>query len=298
MSVPLVSNCLQTMSVGLLLLFTTGWGHADELVDFDRDIRPILSDNCFQCHGPDKENRDAELRLDRKENAFGIHNGVARIVPGTPGESELFRRVSATDPEIRMPPKDSGRILTDQQIHLIRDWIAQGAEWKEHWGFIAPARPPEPVTKTAGWIRNAVDSFILSRLESEGLQPTTEADRPTLIRRVTLDLTGLPPSPEDIDAFVEDVSPGAWEKVVDRLLKSSAYGERMTVRWLDLARYSDTSGYQNDGPRTMWRWRDWVINAYNANMPFDQFTIEQLAGDMIEQTPNPGRLGTGKFASG
>lgn len=295
MSVPLVSQCLQTMSVVLLLFFATEWSRADELVDFDRDIRPILSDNCFQCHGPDKENRDAELRLDRKENAFGIHNGVARIVPGKPGESELFRRVSATDPETRMPPKDSGRILTDQQIHLIRDWIAQGAEWKEHWAFVPPARPPEPVTKSTGWIRNAVDSFILSRLESAGLQPTTDANRSTLIRRVTLDLTGLPPSPEEIDAFVEDVSPGAWEKVVDRLLKSSAYGERMTVRWLDLARYSDTSGYQNDGPRTMWRWRDWVINAYNANMPFDQFTIEQLAGDMIEQTPNSGRLGLGSL---
>ena len=161
MSVPLVSQCLQTMSVVLLLFFATEWSRADELVDFDRDIRPILSDNCFQCHGPDKENRDAELRLDRKENAFGIHNGVARIVPGTPGESELFRRVSATDPETRMPPKDSGRILTDQQIHLIRDWIAQGAEWKEHWAFVPPARPPEPVTKSTGWIRNAVDSFIL-----------------------------------------------------------------------------------------------------------------------------------------
>ena len=297
MSVPLVPNhCLQTMSVGLLLLFATEWGHAEELVDFDRDIRPILSDNCFQCHGPDENKRDAELRLDRKEDAFGIHDGITRIVPGTPGESELFRRISATDPGIRMPPHDSGQSLTDQQILLIRDWIAQGAEWKEHWAFVAPARPSEPVTKTAGWIRNAVDSFILSRLESAGLEPTTEADRPTLIRRVTLDLTGLPPSPEEIDAFVEDVSPGAWEKVVDRLLRSSEYGERMTVRWLDLARYSDTSGYQNDGPRTMWRWRDWVINAYNVNMPFDQFTIEQLAGDMIGQRSNSGRIGLGSLS--
>ena len=280
-----------TLMAGVFL----GNAHAVAQVDFDRDIRPILSDNCFQCHGPDQEQREAEMRLDRKASTFTDADGNSRIVPGKADESELYRRIATNDPETQMPPPDSGRSLTARQIELIGEWITQGAEWKEHWSFAAPVRQNAPDVKDKTWPRNAIDAFVLSRLEREGLQPSPEADRPTLIRRVTLDLTGLPPSPEDVDAFVADGSRNAWEKVIDRLLKSSAYGERMAVRWLDLARYADTSGYQNDGHRDMWRWRDWVISAYNNNMPFDQFTIEQLAGDMLQTVPEPGRIGHGSL---
>ncbi|MEO2032008.1 MAG: DUF1553 domain-containing protein [Planctomycetaceae bacterium] len=280
------------------LMLMLGAAIGDDRVDFDRDIRRILSDNCFQCHGPAEENRAAELRLDRKASAFANADGEARIVPGMPSESELFRRVTAEDPDVRMPPHDSGRSLTAEQVELIGQWIRQGAEWKEHWSFAPPSAPAEPEVQDRSWIRTPIDAFVLSRLEQEGLQHAPEAERTTLIRRVTLDLTGLPPTPEDVDAFLLDTTSDAWENVIDRLLDSSAYGERMAVRWLDLARYADTSGYQNDGPRDMWRWRDWVINAYNSNMPFDQFTIEQLAGDMLQDTPAPGRTGLGGLELG
>ena len=253
-------------------------------VDFNRDIRPILSDVCFHCHGPDENQREADLRLDNKTGAFAKRDGSTTIVPGKPGSSELIRRITSTDPDERMPPADADRKLNPQQIELFRRWIAQGAEWKQHWSFVAPKRQPLPTVKNKSWIANPVDAYILARLEREGLSPSPPADKTTLIRRVSLDLTGLPPTPAEIDAFLADDSPNAYDKVVDRLLKSPRYGERMAVRWLDLARYADTSGYQNDGERFMWRWRDWVIEAFNNNMPFDQFTVEQMAGDLL---PNP-----------
>ena len=262
-------------------------------VDFDRDIRPILSNNCFECHGPDEKNRDGELRLDRRNSAFAEHDEVVRIVPGKPADSELFRRIISSDDDVRMPPVDSGHTLTSDQVDLIEQWIAAGAEWKEHWSFVVPVVSPIPEVSNPEWISNPIDAFVLRRLDEEGFSPSARADRATLIRRVTQDITGLPPTLADVDAFLADESPKAWERVVDRLLASPAFGEQMAVRWLDLARYADTSGYQNDGPRDMWRWRDWVINAYNSNMPFDQFTIEQLAGDMLEPLPLPGRLGEG-----
>ena len=251
-------------------------------IDFNRDIRPILSDNCFTCHGPDEQQRVNDLRLDRSEDIFADRNGHRVIVPGDVAASILHQRISSSDAEQRMPPGDSGRQLTEAQIQILAEWIQQGAEWKEHWAFVAPLRHESPEAQSNNWRRNPIDDFVLARLEQEGLQPSAEASRSTLIRRVSLDLTGLPPTPADIDAFVKDSSSDAYETVVDRLLASPHYGEHMAVRWLDAARYADTSGYQTDGPRSMWRWRDWVINAFNSNMTFDQFTIEQIAGDLLE----------------
>ena len=262
-------------------------------IDFNRDIRPILADNCFTCHGPDAQQRVNDLRLDLREVAFSDRKGHPAIVPGDVAASVLHQRVSSSDPAQRMPPMDSGRDLTDTQIQLLTEWIRQGAEWTEHWAFIAPQRHDPPEAQLKNWNRNPLDNFILARLEQEGLQPSAEADRNTLIRRVTLDLTGLPPTPDDVATFLADSSPHAYETVVDRLLSSTRYGEHMAVRWLDAARYADTSGYQNDGPRSMWRWRDWVINAFNSNQPFDQFTIEQLAGDLLENPTLEQRIATG-----
>ncbi len=252
-----------------------------ERVQFSRDIRPILADVCYQCHGPDKKNREADLRLDVRESVFAERDGHRAVVPGDTGNSELLRRITSSDTDDRMPPRDAQRKLTPPQIELIRRWIDEGAEWQEHWAFVAPQRPPLPEVSDPTWCRNGIDRFVLARLEREGLPPSPEAGKETLIRRATLDLTGLPPTLEEVDAFLADDSPQAYERVVDRLLKSSHYGERMAWVWLDAARYADTSGYQNDGPRSMWRWRDWVIDAFNADMPFDQFTVEQIAGDML-----------------
>jgi len=258
-------------------------------VDFAREIRPILSDNCYQCHGPDGAERKAELRLDLKSGALAS----AIVVPGSPEKSEVIRRISSSDPDERMPPPDSGRYLTPSQKNLLRQWIKEGAVWEEHWSFVAVKRPEVPNVSSSAIRENEIDSFIQQKLVSMGMSPSPQADRETLIRRVTLDLIGLPPTLEEIDAFLHDEAPGAYERVVDRLLTSSRYGEHMALDWLDAARYADTDGYQNDGPRSMWRWRDWVIEAYNRNLPFDQFTIEQLAGDLL---PNPSldqRIATG-----
>ena len=246
-------------------------------VDFSRDVHPILSDNCFSCHGPDENKRMMGLRLDTQE---GITKSRV-VVSGKRSESKLYQRVSAQDPARRMPPVSSGHSLTPAQIELIGKWIDQGAKWSSHWAFEPIKNPELPSVKNANWIRNPIDRFILARLEREGLSPSSEADKVTLFRRVALDLTGLPPTPAEIDAFLADSSPDAYEKQVDRLLGSEHYGERMAMPWLDLARYADTHGYHIDSHRDMWPWRDWVINAFNRNMRFDQFTIEQLAGDLV-----------------
>lgn len=252
-------------------------------VSFNRDIRPILSENCFLCHGPDKSQRKAELRLDVAKSALAERDGSWAIVPGKPDKSEVYQRITRKDAK-RMPPASTGHRLTAGQIELIRRWIEQGAKYEKHWSLIAPKRPDMPAVKNQSWCKNPIDHFVLARLEEASLSPSPEAERTTLIRRVTLDLTGLPPTPAEVDAFLADRSMNAYEKVVDRLLRSPRYGERMAAPWLDAARYADTNGYQTDGERTMWRWRDWVIEAFNNNMPFDRFTIEQLAGDML---PNP-----------
>ncbi len=263
-------------------------------VDFDRQIRPLLSDKCFACHGPDGGKRVAALRLDTKDGgAFSERRGVKIIAPGDPGHSRLYQRISAEKPATRMPPPASGLSLTKEQIALIGKWIEQGAEWRPHWSFIAPRRPETPIVSRPDWVRNPIDAFILARLEREGLKPSPEAAKTTLIRRVSLDLTGLPPTPAEVHSFVADKSSDAYEKLVDRLLHSPRYGERMAMQWLDLARYADTHGYHIDSHREMWHWRDWVIDAFNRNMPYDQFTVEQLAGDLLPQPTVSQRVATG-----
>ncbi len=275
----------------LTLIIGLGWAgvelrsHASATVRFNRDIRPILSDKCYTCHGPDASSRKSRLRLDSEAGAKAELGGGRRaITPGDPERSELVLRIRHTDPDLRMPPTGSNHSLTPTEIDLLTEWIRQGAQWESHWAFIAPVRPDLPQVRNKSWVRNEIDHFVLARLEQAGLQPAPEADRATLLRRVTFDLTGLPPTIDELDTFIRDKSPDAWEKAVDRLLASPRFGERMAFEWLDAARYADTNGYQIDGERFMWRWRDWVINAFNRDLPFDRFTIEQLAGDML---PNP-----------
>ena len=261
-------------------------------IEFNRDIRPILSDKCYTCHGPNSSHRLAGLRFDVEEGAKkDLGGGRYAIVPGDSARSEIIRRITATDPSKRMPFGNAP--LSDREIGLVRLWIQQGAKWEKMWSLVPPKRPELPNVKDRSWPRNPVDYFVLNRLEREGLAPSPEADRATLIRRVTLDLTGLPPTPEEVDAFLVDRSSGAYENVVDRLLQSPRYGERMANPWLDAARYADTNGYQGDGEREMWRWRDWVIDAFNRNMPFSEFTIEQIAGDMLPNVTLDQRIASG-----
>lgn len=257
---------------------------ADAPVDYNRDVRPILAKNCFACHGPDEEHRSAGLRLDQRDSAVQQGKRGAAIVPGAPAKSVLLRRVAASDPGERMPPPATGNRLTAEQIATLERWIQQGATYAKHWAFVPPQAPPLPAVQNHNWPRNGIDYFVLHRLEQAGLRPSPEADRYTLLRRVSLDLRGLPPTPAEIDAFIRDTRPGAYERAVDRFLNDPAYGERWARMWLDLARYADSAGYGSDPLRTIWRYRDWVIDAYNRNLPYDQFTIEQLAGDLL---PNP-----------
>jgi hypothetical protein len=259
-------------------------------VDFNRDIRPILSDNCFACHGPDEKQRLARLRFDTKEGAF---EKAGVIIPADSAKSKLIQRITSKDPEMVMPPTYSGHKLTDKQIDLLRRWIDEGAKWETHWAYLAPKRPPLPKVKNPAWLRNPIDHFILSRLEREGLKPSPEADKTTLLRRLTFDLTGLPPTLAEIDSFLADQSADAYEKRVDKLLQSPKYGERMAMPWLDLARYADTHGYHIDSHRDMWIWRDWLIKAFNQNQPFDQFTIEQLAGDLLPSATIEQKIASG-----
>ncbi|MBB08916.1 MAG: hypothetical protein CMN03_11765 [Roseibacillus sp.] len=262
-------------------------------VEFAREIRPILSDACFKCHGVDAAKRKAKLRLDQKDYWFTQREGRSLVVPGNPGKSLLFKLLTHADPDERMPPRKEVRQLTEIEIGKVRDWILQGAHWQPHWSLVTLQRPPPAGTEDSPWPRGPLDEYILRRLESTGLTPAPMADKPALLRRVTLDLTGLPPTLKEIDTFLADNSPQAYEKAVDRLLASPRYGEHMAVDWLDLARYADTDGYQDDEPRTMWRWREWLINVLNDNMPFDQFTIEQLAGDLLPEATPEQRLATG-----
>lgn len=260
-------------------------------VNFGRDILPILSDNCFLCHGPDPKTRKGDLRLDVKEAALRTTDPV--IIPGNSGESELMLRILSSDPDEVMPPPRTHHKLKPHQVDLVRQWIDQGAPWGRHWAYDPPGRPIPPDASNRAWPRNAIDRFILSRLEHEGLAPSPEASRETLIRRLTLDLTGLPPTIQEVDAFLADRSPIAYERLVDRLLASPRYGERMAWDWLDAARYADSNGYQGDNDRTMWPWRDWVVRTLNGNMPYDRFTIEQLAGDLLPGATLEQKLATG-----
>ena len=264
-------------------------------VRFNRDVRPILSGKCFACHGPDEGARSSPLRFDSRQGAFvDLASGGRAIVPGDPASSKLLDRVSSDDPVLRMPPSYKGHAkLSAAEIDTLRRWIEQGAEWEGHWAFIPPVRPEVPAVSPTDWPTNPIDNFVARRLEREGLKPSSEADRATLIRRVSLDLTGLPPTPAEIDAFLADRSSNAYEKVVNRLLQSPRYGERMAYRWLEFARYADTNGYQNDEERYMWRWRDWVIEAFNENLPYDRFTLWQIAGDLIPKATKEQVIATG-----
>ncbi len=284
------------MPISLLfgLSVTVVGAHADESarapkIEFNRDIRPILSDACFHCHGPDKNTRESGLRLDLRDEALKESKlGERPIVPGKPELSDLVRRILTDDTDEQMPPPKAHKVLTAAQKEVIRNWIAQGAEYQMHWAYLPIQRPPVPTLAP-----HPVDAFIRQRLASENLQAAEEADKVTLIRRVTLDLIGLPPTPAEVDAFVNDAAPGAYERVVDRLLASPHYGERMAVDWLDAARYADTNGYQVDRDRTPYAWRDWVIRAFNENKRFDQFTIEQIAGDLLPNATLDQRIATG-----
>jgi hypothetical protein len=259
-------------------------------VEFNRDVRPILSDRCFACHGPDNNNRKANLRLDLEAAARA--NRI--VVPGDPAASKLYQRIISTNRALRMPPGYAGHDpLPPDHIATIREWIEAGAPWQGHWSFIAPKKAPLPKLGASSWPAHPIDHYILARLEKQGLKPSQQASRATLLRRLSLDLTGLPPTPAEIRAFVNDPAPDAYEKQVDRLLSSAAHAERMAIRWLEAARYADTNGYQSDGVRDMWRWRDWVIDAFRTNMPFDRFTIEQIAGDLLPSPTLSQKVATG-----
>src|SRR5579862_1082782 len=286
-----------------LFVFASVWfAHAAERpVDFNRDIAPVLSNTCFKCHGPDGKERKGgtkahPLRLDTEDGATADYAGSIPIVPGHPEKSALVARVTSTDADEIMPPPKSGKSLNPQQIELLKKWVEQGAKYAKHWSYVKPARPALPevgrVSGAPDWPRNGLDNFILARLEKENLKPQPEADRYALIRRVSLDVTGLPPTIEEVDAFVNDKSPDAYEKLVDRLLAKPAYGEHWARLWLDLARYADSGGYASDTPRTIWAFRDYTIKSFNENKPFDQFTVEQIAGDLLPDATEEQRVAT------
>lgn len=265
-----------------------------EKVDFNFHVKPILSDKCFACHGPDENKLQAGLRLDRPEQAYALlESGSRAVVPGKVRRSELYHRILSADPDLQMPPPEFKVTLTEYEKAVLTRWISQGAEYKTHWSFIPPAPLEMPDVDQADWVRNPIDRFVLARLEKEGLSPAAPADKETLIRRLTFDLTGLPPTLEEIDAFLADDSDGAYEQLVDRLLASPHYGERMAMEWLDVARYADSHGFHADGFRRMWPWRDWVIRAFNQNLPYDQFITWQLAGDLLPDATREQVLATG-----
>jgi hypothetical protein len=267
----------------LLILWGGAGGSfaADAPVRFNRDIRPIFSDNCYACHGPDKDKRKAHLRLDTRDGLFTAIESTYPIVPGNLEKSEVFRRITTHDPDDVMPKSKTSKKLSSQQIDLIKRWIEQGAKWEGHWAYTPPARPPVPAVKKPSWTVNPVDNFILARLQAENLRPSVDADKRTLLRRLSFDLIGLPPTPEEVRAFQGDNSPEAYERAVDRLIASPHYGERMAQYWLDEVRYADTDGFHADNYRSVYPYRDYVINAFNSDMPFDRFTEEQLAGDLL-----------------
>jgi hypothetical protein len=267
--------------------------HASRKIDFTRDVQPILSDNCYACHGPDESKRQAGVRLDTKDGTFAKGPNGPILVPGDAAASRLFVRVSHAKPAMRMPPAASGKTLTDVQIATLKLWIEQGAPWATHWSYSPAKRPQLPTVKKDTWVRNPIDRFILARLEAEGLAPQAEAPRSTLIRRLAFDLTGLPPAPADVEAFLADKRPDAYERLVDKYLASPQYGERMTMMWLDLARYADTHGYHIDSHRDMHNWREWVINSFNRNQRFDEFTQWQIAGDLLPKPNREQLLATG-----
>ena len=262
---------------------------AAEPIEYNRDIRPILSENCFYCHGQDGNKRQADLRLDRRDAAIQ----AKAIIPHHAANSSIIQRILSEDPDLQMPPPKSNRRLSAEQKQCLEQWIAEGAPYQTHWAFETPQRPAEPSVTNEGWVRNPIDRFVLAKLEATGLQPSPEADRATLIRRLSIDLLGLPPTPADVDAFIADTDPQAYEKLVDRLLQNEHYGERMALPWLDAARYADSNGFQQDGDTWQWMWRDAVVTALNADQPFDQFTVWQLAGDLLPNATTEQKIASG-----
>ncbi len=279
--------------VTVLLVSVRSLGAA-ERVDYNRDIRPILADACFSCHGPDENHRKARLRLDTRDGLLGpVRSGGRAVVPGRPDQSEVWARIRSDDPPTIMPPAKSGKTLQPHQKDLLRRWIEQGAAWSSHWAFTPPQRPAVPSAKSPAWSHNPLDAFVLARLEREGLKPSPQADRVTLLRRLSLDLIGLPPTPAEVDAFLADRSPDAYRKQIERLLASPHYGERWARHWLDGARYADSDGYEKDKPRFVWAYRDWVINAFNRDLPYDRFITEQIAGDLLPNRTQDQMIATG-----
>ncbi|MBM3844971.1 MAG: DUF1553 domain-containing protein [Verrucomicrobia bacterium] len=293
----LLNSILRTgfrFAASFVILSVTSFSAAAGAIDFNRDIRPILSDHCFACHGPDNDKRKAGLRFDQQESAKAtLKSGAQAVVPGSVEKSSLITRILSHDPDTIMPPPKDGKPLTPVQIDLLVKWVKEGASWRNHWSFLPPVASTPPAVTNASWPINEVDRFILERIERAGLAPASDAGKPAWLRRITFDLTGLPPTPEEVDAFDSDSTPGAHQRSIDRLLASPHYGERMAMNWLDLARYADTSGYHFDGVRFMWIWRDWVIKAFNENKRFDVFTLEQLAGDLLPNPTHDQRIATG-----
>lgn len=290
-------KCRRSILVGMwMLAIASSAVAAEPAVDFRRDVRPILAQLCFTCHGPDEGTRETELRLDLAQSVFDESTGseLPAVSPGHPERSELWLRLTSEDESLRMPPPESGRSLSDEQLDQIRRWIEQGADYPSHWAFERPQPPVIPVVRRGDWPRGAIDHFVLANLERRDVEPSPEADRETLIRRLSLDLLGLPPTPDEVDRFVADDSPLAYENLVDRLFASPHFGERWGKHWLDLARYADSNGYLGDSLRpNAYLYRDWVLEAINADLPFDRFTIEQLAGDLLDRPTFDQRLATG-----
>jgi hypothetical protein len=288
--------CLLLALLGAMLVVVPVCAFAEAPLDFARDVRPILSDKCFLCHGPDESSRSTDLRLDQRDSAFADLGGYAAVTPGDAEASELVRRIESQDEFEQMPPADSGRSLTAAEIATLRRWVEEGAKWSGHWAFTKPERPSVPEVAAdapADWRANPIDAFVLKRLGEAGMRPSERADRETLLRRVTLDLTGLPPTLEEREAFLADDEPDAYERVVERLLASPHYGEHWGLKWLDAARYSDSDGYEKDKRRPNWFYRDWVIDAINADKPYDEFIVDQIAGDLLPDAGQDERVATG-----
>ncbi|HEX4415595.1 MAG TPA: PSD1 and planctomycete cytochrome C domain-containing protein [Lacipirellulaceae bacterium] len=262
-------------------------------VDFNRDVRPILSNNCFRCHGPDPKDREADLRLDVWKSVGKMHGAEAVIDADHPGDSELVKRITSDDPDERMPPQDSGKTLRPEQIKTLRTWVENGAKYEPHWAYVAPQRPAVPAVKNSGWVRNPIDAFVLAKLEKEGLEPSPRAATSTLIRRLSLDIVGLPPTLDELKEFESHASGNGYEDAVERLLASPHFGERWGRVWLDVARYADSDGFEKDKPRFVWMYRDWVINALNQDLPYDKFVIDQIAGDLLPHATQDDKVATG-----
>jgi len=285
-----------TLTVAVLAIPRATWAADAPTLDYDRDVRPILSENCFQCHGQDGKKRMAGLRLDSFEGATADRQGHAALVPGRPDASAIYQRITAEQKSMRMPPVASNRNLTTEQIAMLKRWIAEGGKYTKHWAFVSPVRPAIPKTADRGWVKQPIDAFVFQRLQAEGLKPSPAAAPGVWLRRVSLDLTGLPPSPAEVDSFSKEVKKrgeAAYVSAADQLLASPAYGERMAMDWLDVARYADTHGFNNDAERSMWRWRDWVIESFNSNKPYNRFLTEQLAGDLLPNPTLDQRIATG-----